>query len=665
LRSFAIAVYALMFLWLAFATPHKALGADEASSKLAARCQRLLALGSPFDLAAPGFSRFLLPLLYGGRATGQVVDSLGEPIVASFSLRSSTGMILAFGAPDAKGELNAHGFPIYLPCEIEVGAEGYRTLQQPSATAGRVAFGELLLLRHRIVAGTLVDVAGTPIAGGRVYRLRTAQEKGEVDTVAFSDAAGHFELDANRMGDAEILLADAPGFAQGSWKVVSGPPETEIGRWTLEPEVRRRGIVVDLDGAPIAGTQIFLQNFETRLEQGLQQAPIGRPWAVTGHDGTFVVTGLPEGNEAALEFRATGFLPALVLIRELDDAGNEITLGRGVWIRGMVHDTQGRPVPAALIELKDAHNASHHGWSDLGGAFEVGPIAPGRWQVSASYGTSGVGQQVEIPEEGLQDLEIIFDDPHLEGIVVDSRGFPVEGAQIMLSDGNGRSFSQSNPDGRFRSSGSAYGEIRLTATHAEFGSVERVLQLSRSTEFVELRLPDQEKLSALTVRVESARSGDPIALAAVALQDSMNALYRAETDRQGEAAFHDLVVPRRYRETIAARGFVSMSVEVALTSTSATDLRYRLEPGIRVRGRVVRMPPFKLATADLSVHVANQPAPTAIHLDRASGEFAIEGLAAGRWTLVLRAGRYESLNQEIEVRGDATGLILDWSKTRE
>ena len=139
------------------------------------------------------------------------------------------------------------------------------------------------------IEGTLTDqLSGAPIAGGRIV----LDEHYPGRTLAYSDAAGHFQFDSLRPG-AHHLLARRTGYLQASQLAVlySGRNSPAV-RIALTPQAVIAGTVEDQDGFPVAEASIIVF---TRSAGG-ELVSASRGGVTTDDHGRFRAAGLASGS---------------------------------------------------------------------------------------------------------------------------------------------------------------------------------------------------------------------------------------------------------------------------------------------------------------------------------------------------------------------------------
>ncbi len=254
-----------------------------------------------------------------------------------------------------------------------------------------------------------------PVPGVRVSLL-SAQAFFGGTRGATTDAEGRFEI-ANLPKGGAVLLAEKEGWFQpgvtpqtigmmmmGEFRG-GGARQTDTGRGAkisisetgevVERELRLargstvRGRVLDPDGAPVAGAQVSVQAADLPRMFGPLAAMLrGVEPKLSKADGTFEIPGPPPGQKAKIVARAAGWLDGsgdeFTAAVGQDVEGVEVRLRRGAVVEGVVRDTEGKPLPAALVRWIPGDDANP--WSTrwtLGRATPVSTDANGRFRAES------------------------------------------------------------------------------------------------------------------------------------------------------------------------------------------------------------------------------------------------------------------------------------------
>lgn len=214
------------------------------------------------------------------------------------------------------------------------------------------------LPRGRTLEGTVVGVeANVPVAGARLF----------VDSrspcVAVTDMDGRFRIegwtrDARRLGDRDARLsvrADDFGLVRVD---VPSPGDTRPFVIALRRGYEATGVVVGLDGAPLAGAQ-WVVVAEVHNDRSL-------PFLAGAADdqGAFRIGCLPRGGSprdvhAVVSISSGDFASRVIVLTQPKDGGalldlGTITLGPGRTVRGRVVGRDGVAVPDAIVRLLTA-----------------------------------------------------------------------------------------------------------------------------------------------------------------------------------------------------------------------------------------------------------------------------------------------------------------------
>ena len=308
------------------------------------------------------------------------------------------------------------------------------------------------------IAGAVTTPEGDPVAGSYVYGC--LEDDGGTYWASCryvqTDQAGTFRLPRLQAGTWRVTAYTPFNYlSQVSTLVEVGEDEAVTGVSLGLPVLTGSiaGTVRDEDGEPVAGASIWACSTSTEVG--------GCGSSVTGEDGTYRLSGVPDGQytvSAASETSVQTSVAATVsgggatggvdlVLRPLkvvppNTSVGGVTGGGVTGGAGAVFPDQPSPVtvagqcPGAQVSytLQGADGAL---WAS--GALAESPVTPGDYagEVPAQEGRSGRGLltiTVDCPEGTVdpQPVEIdVYIDP--SGNVVDTEGQPVEGATVTLS----------------------------------------------------------------------------------------------------------------------------------------------------------------------------------------------------------------------------------------
>jgi protocatechuate 3,4-dioxygenase beta subunit len=457
-------------------------------------------------------------------------------------------------------------------------------LKIPTPAAGRV-----------LEASSREPIAGALVWNGGMSWARTG-------------SAGTFEIRAPS-GDRGRVEASAAGRTRAfyRWQRDENPPVTLL----LEPAAPISGQVVDEAGKPVEGAKI-----ETVTNPaGSRMVRVENKGAMSGAAGRFVLRQLPAGRVHTVMAAKEGFAPA----RQLADstAAVRLILRKGTVAVGRVVDEQGLPVAGVKLTLALSEEADplprlplqFSGVSDAKGSFRLPNVSGGRFDLLAERpgftATSMPG--ILIPENEAQaDLgEVtLLPGAAIEGIVVDERDKPVEGAEVVLTPAGSEGVASderfmlrypvvTGADGRFRIADLPLGmRVGLKAWHPELTSAQMAGVEVPTAQPVRLRLTRPRSLEG---RVKD-RQGEPVARARLYFSESPGTPLgggwdrrpaQATTDPEGRFVLSGLKPGTAYVTAIASgyRTRAAQAVQIP-EEGQAPALEITLEPGTFLEGVV-------------------------------------------------------------------------------
>lgn len=571
------------------------------------------------DIPASGEVARDLVLFPDSAVEGRMVFSDGSPAEGFFPVLSSRTTIGPLGAPSA-----ADGsFSIE---ELSPGSQWVVGADGPSGRVGasepfdlaeseRVTGIVVRVVRPASVAGRVLGPGGKP-APGTFVRL----EEGRADPeqpwdgempgfgATFLEVAedGSFRADDIPAG-AWTPYASAPGLlpARGeSFEVGEG--ERKEGLVLVLAEGRSvAGRVLDPSGSPVAEAAVLAFRIPVPRE-GVPGNILIKPWGagnpdqmvLAGPDGTFRITGLPEGR-CVLAATMEGFVGIVVGV-QAGDVGLVLRLGAEFPITGRVLDPDGSPVEEARVVAEGA-----------AGEAEVPP-----------------GGEEEEPGGSLSRLE--------ELLTEELRGL---GSSVTFDTG---------PDGAFRIGGLAKGTFRLVASKRGF--LDATATVEAGTPDVVLRLGRGFTIEG---RVVEAGTGKPIPEAsiratpvsspaagpdapdprAVWAQVERNGTFVVEGAQEGTYSLR-IEPPGMFGQ----RAFLPRTIHGVRTGTK--DLVAEVDRGLSLSGRAVDAEggEFRGAGLLIGLHRTGDPVPPwggAQRLLGEDGRFTFSGLLPGRYSVTI------------------------------
>jgi protocatechuate 3,4-dioxygenase beta subunit len=598
----------------------------------------------------------------GKSALLAVRDARGEPVAGALVRPADVE------PPDPLGVTGDDGrFPIAIP---SIGWQPRLAVEGPGGARAAVSLGPglvpggvvpVVLRPPEEIAGRVVRARGGPVAGALVWNGARPSSP-----PVRTGADGRFRL-AVPAGAAVELGAAAAGFLplrQNVARRAGSPVATTL---ELRPAAALSGLVVDARGRPVPGALVL--------------APRSNRQALSRADGRFRLTRLLPRGSYELTVQKEGF-PRTTAAARTGAAGREvpplrIVLGEGQRIRGKVLDREGRPVAAGLTLTAEEYGGGEPERSvtsvDAQGAFELRDLSPGRFELRAvARGFAParrtgieVGAGPEAVELGVVTLE---PGTAIEGVVTDSAGSPVAGAEVIArSNEPVRSWFQepeppspyiTGTDGRFRIVDLRRGDhVDLEVHHPAYAPAQALAVEVPTPEPLHVEL---KRARSLAGRVVGPR-GEPVPGALLSRIEEL----RIGGGSQGSAfTLGQTGADGTFRVTGLAPGTLNLEVSADGYRTRRTGgvqipedrdvehLEVTLEPGVILAGRVLDSLGEPVGDANVWVHperprremTFRMPGPTRTD---GEGRWQVDGLDPG-------AVRVDASHQ----RGRATARLL-------
>lgn len=263
-----------------------------------------------------------------------------------------------------------------------------------------------LSLRHTgVVEVTFIDEAGAEIRD-------VAVELGGFPAPARAD--GRVEL-----AHGDQAIARAPGFAAA---FIVAPGLAEPGARSertvvLVPGAPLSGTVVDTSGAPVADASVWLRVLH---RDGLTDE------VKTDAAGRWTFPAVPTSGRAELRAWING--PALTEI-DLAAPGSPVLHVQSTEVarvRGVVVDEVGRAVEGATVHTLDGSTVS-----DATGRFELDTASSFARALAVRGELASAAIDLDEVPSG-EELRLVLRPAHVRGVLVDARGAPVSGAQLLV-----------------------------------------------------------------------------------------------------------------------------------------------------------------------------------------------------------------------------------------
>lgn len=143
---------------------------------------------------------------------------------------------------------------------LKAKAEGFLEHESRLTLAGKSLEVPIGLERGRTVAGTVVDSAGSPVAGARIFVQSSRYPSSCDDTRKPTGPDGRFEVQ-DLPPASHVLLAWTPGHGAAAVELPAGPVET-LKVVLPAATASIRGQVCDAGGKPVTGAEVWIAQLD-------------------------------------------------------------------------------------------------------------------------------------------------------------------------------------------------------------------------------------------------------------------------------------------------------------------------------------------------------------------------------------------------------------------
>jgi hypothetical protein len=395
---------------------------------------------------------------------------------------------------------------------------------------------------------------------------------------------------------------------------------------------------------------------------------------ITGPDGRYRIRGLPKGKTSVLAV-AAGFaegrsrqvtLAASQVVPDVD-----IVLSPGTMIVGRVTNQHKVPVVSAQVTAQPELGAPLQAFTEADGTYRLGPVS-GKVELAATaFGHGDARRTVALPPatgrepaERQEDFVLAVADATLAGLLEDTLGAVVTGAQIEVISGAGEGRGAvAAADGTFSIDMLPEGPLRVRVRHPDYPIVELEATATAGGKTTSrLKLPLGGAVEGVLL---DDHSGEPLGGLTLEATGPRGLLAEATTEITGHWKLGPLV-PGRWRLAVKTPGYLPLSRDVDVASsrtpgaTSVRDIRLELRRGALVGGTVRDDRGNRLPGVRVTVQAADGTGPVVEGYTDAQGEFRIRDAPTG--DLSVTATRNEargSLRTTVRPGDEVLSLSLE------
>lgn len=504
----------------------------------------------------------------------------------------------------------------------------------------------LRLRKARSAFGHVVDTAGDPVPDVEVEATAASDSRKAGLLRALTDEAGRFELPrvpASRI-DLEVRKEGYSALTVSGVELPPGERPLDVGTLTLEAGAVIRGIVTDVDDAPLAGVEVDVAASHARPQPDRDRRE--EPEATTDGDGRFSIPDLRRGARFDLSFESEGYLPSSVPGVEAGDPEPlNIVLEAASWVSGRVIDEGRSPVESAQVNLRSSwapgsvtpHRLPLYAETTLAdrqGHFKFDGAGAGSYEIDvlARGFVPAAALRIEVPAAGaVEDLLIVLErGAVVEGVVSNSAGTPVAGTRVRVDQAT----ATSDIDGFYRLEGVPTGRQRLEARHRDYRWRSEELDVVTGTQRADLVLIGGFRVNGWVLNEQSL----PVSGARVFLRLRAHNEYREYEAVSGEDGGFQFssIVDGHYDLRAVRSGYAPSESEEAIEVAGGPveDLEIVLTEGASISGRILGLELRDLALIQVQAHSAkpgHRPAKVTHE-----GRYQIFDLEPGDWRVEAR-----------------------------
>ena len=626
-------------------------------------------------------------------AKGALVRFEGRTQTTRWVETRPDGSFLLDGAPREPGSLVADG-----------GERGRASAVLGTGASEPVA---IALAPTATLAGRVVEAdGGKPLAG-----IRLVARGDDAVFQARSLADGRYSF--RGLGPRRYRLsAEDDRFVPWTRSVSVASGQAETQDVPLARAATLVGRVVNEDGAPIEGARVRLAKGGENVFRAFMRSMEEEQAVRSGHDGSFRATRLAAGDNQRLDVRHDDYeeraISGISLAPGATRSGLTVVMRRGLSVRGVVKDEEGRPLAGCEVNLSAARSlrAGRGGMQmqlvgpgnqvrrETGpdGRFEFRGLKAGEYTLAArrpGFSRASVDPVYVAESKVAEPLELVLrPGSTISGVLRDKSGNGAsgwfvsarpagQGGGMPMGPGANRTEEPTGPDGAFLLEGLLAGESYELQVMGQAGLGPRRSGVTAPAEGLELTVNGTGQVRGRVVDADSGRAVSDFQLRYQPdAQGGMRFVMRAGPgggrgpyERQsfhaedGAFVLEDVPAGRWTVEAFAPGYQAGSASAVSVAEGEATDgVEVRLSKGGVVSGRVLESRSGR-PILDATVRVEQSGGEPRMGMMRIGGEggdnesstdadgrYEISGLAPGTWTVTASHPDWSEAATSVEIK---------------
>ncbi|HEY4055107.1 MAG TPA: sigma-70 family RNA polymerase sigma factor [Kofleriaceae bacterium] len=585
------------------------------------------------------------------RVTGVVRDAT-SPVAHAHILIAGLA-----GTESARDGVYAACMPDAEYPNLRVEADGYGSINVQVPNMLGVMHRDIVLVPEATISGSVVDLAGKPVAKA-VVAARPALADGQEDASGrdtIADESGHFDLTGLAPSKYGVVAFSATGRSDAAVVVsVAGLASRDLSLVVKQAAVVRGHVM--MNGQPVAGAWVGSEKNP--------YMPHSSHCAESQADGSFVLDGVPRGHVELDAYPYDIVSPTSIEVKDNVDITLEVKPRASVV--GKI-TRLGMPAANARIHV-DPINVTVLANAD--GTYEIRGLSTGSFVLMATNGRAFANHPLVVKDREQQTIDIeLAGGGEIIGTVVDEAGRGVPSVMVTFDDANHgdscnaftdekgafdcpnlaghldyspRVFPSTGAKDPFPLAGAA------PSVHVDSGTdVVRGVQIAIKHQMVSIRgrvIDDTGALiSDARVSVPGSTWGDPA---------------RTRADEGGGFIVENLVAGVHYDLRASTSDGRRGDVQDVAAGATGVDITL-VRPGT-VTGTLVGLPPSVMVVASQAL-TGNDD----VYEAKVDGDhFAITGVPPGHYTVQAVSDRKQVDGTVVDVKGGATVDITLRNKAR-